>query len=105
MLSGSPVGDVELGAFMEWLPSSISKLHVSALELGDWAAISLANSPRLRNLGALDLQYNRISGIGALALADSPNLLASTHLDLRHNSIGPRVQNALRIRLGHHVVV
>ena len=101
----SPVGDIDLSDFVDWLPPTMSDLQLSSLELGDRAAVSLANSPRLRSLCKLDLQDNRISDVGAMALADSPNLLASTHLNLRHNPIGPRVRNALRIRLGHHVLV
>jgi hypothetical protein len=65
----------------------------------------LARAPRLRQLRRLGLCRNGITDAGALALADSPLLLASTQLDLSDNPISERVQNALRIRLGHQLIL
>jgi uncharacterized protein (TIGR02996 family) len=104
-LNNCPVGDTDLGVFLEWLPDTIGVLELSSLELGDRAAVSIATTPRLRGLKKLDMKSNRIGDAGAMALADSPNLLASTGLVLWGNPISERVKNALRIRCGHHVLV
>jgi uncharacterized protein (TIGR02996 family) len=104
-LPGSPVGDADLGGFLDWLPPTVARLGLNYLGLGDRSAAALGRWPGLRQLRHLDLSANKITEVGALALADSPNLLASTRVDLRNNPISDRVKNALRIRMGHHVTV
>jgi uncharacterized protein (TIGR02996 family) len=99
------IGDSDLDEFLTWLPSTLTRLSLSTTRLGDLAAVSLARSPRIRQLRRLDLSQNRITDTGALTLADSPHLLAPTRLDLSGNPISERVRNALRVRLGHQVVV
>jgi Leucine-rich repeat (LRR) protein len=105
-LAGNPLGDhIDLTDLLGWLPESLVRLGLADCGLGDRAAARLAASPAIRRLHALDLSRNAITDISALMLADSPNLIGSTRLDLSGNPISRRVQNALRIRLGHHVVV
>jgi uncharacterized protein (TIGR02996 family) len=103
-LSVNPLNE-DFAAVPDQLPPTISELTLTHARLGNRAAAAFAASPTLRNLRRLDLSFNEITDIGAMALADSPNLVASTKLDLRGNPIGRRVQNALRIRCGHHVRV
>jgi uncharacterized protein (TIGR02996 family) len=100
-----PIGDIDASDFLDWLPPTLTRLHANSVGLGDRAAASLTLTPRLRQLRRLDLSGNKITDLGAMALADSPNLLASTRVDLRGNPISRRVQNAIRIRMGHHVQV
>ncbi len=104
-LADCPVGDVDCDTVLHWLPPTLTRLELRSLGLGDPSAASLARTPRLRQLRKLDLSGNRITDVGAMLLADSPNLLASTRLDLSGNPISDRVRNALRVRLGHHVLV
>ncbi|HEY1378920.1 MAG TPA: TIGR02996 domain-containing protein [Gemmataceae bacterium] len=104
-LADSPVGDAECDAFLHWLPPTLTRLDLRSLRLGDRSAASLARTPRLRQLRKLDLSGNQITDVGAMILADSPDLLASTRLDLSGNRLSRQVRNALRVRLGHHVLV
>jgi hypothetical protein len=99
------IGDTDPSEFLDWLPPTLTHLSLQRTRLGELAAVSLARSPRIRQLRRLDLSHNRITDAGALTLADSPHLLAPTRLDLTGNRISERVRNALRVRLGHQVVV
>jgi uncharacterized protein (TIGR02996 family) len=104
-VSWNPVGDDHAGQVIHGLPPALTDLDLSHTLFGDRAAAALAASPHLRRLRALNLAGNWITDAGALALADSQYLVASTRLDLRNNPISRRVQNALRVRCGHHVLV
>jgi uncharacterized protein (TIGR02996 family) len=104
-LHSNPLEEEGFDTIPERLPPTLTELDLKHTLIGDHAAATLSASPLLRSLRNLNLAGNVITDIGAMMLADSPYLLASTRLNLSGNLLTPRVQNALRIRLGHHVVV
>jgi len=101
----NPIGDFDAMELLNWLPTSLTRLDLSATECGDQTVASLVATSALRRLDTLNLSRNRLGDQGAMMLADSPNLLSSTHVDLRNNPITRRVRNALHVRLGHHILV
>jgi uncharacterized protein (TIGR02996 family) len=85
--------------------ASLTALDLSYGRVGDDGARALATSPHLARLGALSLYECNVGDAGARALFDSPYLTRLRRVDLRNNGLGRRQKSLWRARLGKNAIV